>query len=141
MEIVWREEDLQFRVHLKPNQLLKYLNKGSAHTPATFKSIQHRVLRQLATLTSANHHNNTSKTGPMTTFMIYGKWLRQVERNLGPIGKDQADTLGRTHLLSILLSIARIAAPAMKSERNSKQLSHQQLSGKATDFAVQDLHD
>jgi hypothetical protein len=29
----------------------------------------------------------------------------------------------------------------MKSERNSKQLSHQQLSGKATDFAVQDLHD
>jgi hypothetical protein len=33
--------------------------------------------------------NNTSKTEPMTTFTMYfGKWSRQVERNLGPIGKD-----------------------------------------------------
>jgi hypothetical protein len=39
---------------LKPNQLLKYLNKGSAHTPATFISIQHGVLRRLASLTSTN---------------------------------------------------------------------------------------
>ena len=52
MELYWRENELKFQVHLKENQLLKYLNQGSTHTKATFKSIPHGVLRRLANLTS-----------------------------------------------------------------------------------------
>jgi hypothetical protein len=43
------------------------------------------------------------------------------------------------HLLSTLLSIVGIAAPATKSERNSKQLSYQQLPGRAMVFIADDL--
>ena len=33
MNLVWsEEEELQFQVYMKPNQQLKYLNKGSTHT-------------------------------------------------------------------------------------------------------------
>ena len=39
MELYWRGNELQFRVHLKPGQNIKYLNKGSAHTQHTFKAI------------------------------------------------------------------------------------------------------
>jgi hypothetical protein len=42
---------LNFRVHLKENQHLKYLNRGSTHTRAVFASIPHGVLQRLATLT------------------------------------------------------------------------------------------
>ena len=48
----WRKDDLKFQVHMKENQLLKYLNFGSAHTLACFKSIPSGVLRRLALLTS-----------------------------------------------------------------------------------------
>ena len=33
VEMYWLDDDLKFHVHLKENQLLKYLNKGSVHTP------------------------------------------------------------------------------------------------------------
>jgi len=39
LEMYWRQDELQFRVHLKPNQVLKNLNKDSAHTKATFQAI------------------------------------------------------------------------------------------------------
>jgi len=45
LEMYWREEELKFRVHLKPNQVLKYLNQGSAHTNACFRAIPYGVLR------------------------------------------------------------------------------------------------
>jgi hypothetical protein len=35
-------------VHLKENQVLKYLNEGSCHTSSCFKSIPHGVLRRLS---------------------------------------------------------------------------------------------
>ena len=54
MELYWRGDELKFRVHLKPNQQLKYLNKGSTHTNATFKSIPHGVIKRLSTLTICN---------------------------------------------------------------------------------------
>ena len=39
MELHWAPNNgLRFRVHLKPNQQLKYLNKGSSHTKACFTS-------------------------------------------------------------------------------------------------------
>ena len=52
MELFWLNDELKFRVHLKKGQLLKYLNKGSAHTNACLKAIPSGVLRRLASLTS-----------------------------------------------------------------------------------------
>ena len=53
MELSWSNLGaLTFRVHLKPNQRLKYLNRGSTHTKAVFASIPHGVLGRLARLTS-----------------------------------------------------------------------------------------
>jgi hypothetical protein len=43
---------LNFGVHLKPNQELKYLNAGSAHTPGCFKAIMTRVCYRLTKLTT-----------------------------------------------------------------------------------------
>ena len=57
MELYWREDALKFRVHLKDNQILKYLNLGSTHTQATFKSIPHGVIRRLTILTSPTPEN------------------------------------------------------------------------------------
>lgn len=53
MEMYWVGTELQFRVHLKENQQLKYLNKGSAHTSACFRAIPTGVFGRLAKLTSA----------------------------------------------------------------------------------------
>ena len=53
MEMCWSEKgELQFRVHLKGNQQLKYLNKGSAHTEECFQVIPSGVLRCVVTLTT-----------------------------------------------------------------------------------------
>ena len=53
MEMFWSERgDLQFRDHLKANQQLKYLNRGSTHMEACFQAIPSGVLRHLATLTT-----------------------------------------------------------------------------------------
>ena len=52
MEMFWStENDLNFRVHLKPNQQLKHLNKGSTHTEACFVAIPSGLVRRLALLT------------------------------------------------------------------------------------------
>jgi hypothetical protein len=57
MELYWRDEALAFKVHLKENQALKYLNEGSCHTSSCFKSIPHGVLRRLSILTSMTPEN------------------------------------------------------------------------------------
>ena len=49
---------LEFQVHRKKNQLLKYLNKESTHTKSTFKAIPNRVLNRLAKLTSRTEKNS-----------------------------------------------------------------------------------
>ena len=61
MEFYWLQDKLQFRVHLKPNQLLKYLNKGSTHTNSCFSSIPHGVIRRLTTLTSITQDNKSTR--------------------------------------------------------------------------------
>lgn len=43
-ELFWIDEQLQFSVHLKENQELKYLNKGSTHTSTCFRVILRGVL-------------------------------------------------------------------------------------------------
>ena len=75
LEMYWRDEDLQFRVHLKPNQELKYLNQGSAHTKATFKAIPHGVLRRLTLLTSVNEDNKNT-----TLDELYPKHIEALEK-------------------------------------------------------------
>ena len=52
MELRWHQNKPIFRVHLKPNQKLKYLNKSSNHTPSCFKSIYSGVFKRLAKLTT-----------------------------------------------------------------------------------------
>ena len=61
MELSWTEaEKLSFGVHLKPNQQLKYLNEGSAHTQACFKAITTGVYKRLASLTTVTNENKNS---------------------------------------------------------------------------------
>jgi hypothetical protein len=53
MEMYWSPKStLQFRVHLKANQTLKYLNHGSMHTEACFAAIPVGVMKRLASLTT-----------------------------------------------------------------------------------------
>jgi hypothetical protein len=58
MELKWADDNsLKFQVHLKPNQQLKYLNKGSAHTNACFRAIPAGVYNSLTKLTSMDNAN------------------------------------------------------------------------------------
>lgn len=54
MEMFWNDETLNFQVHLKDNQKLKYLNNGSSHTKSCFDAIWKGVSGRLAKLTSRN---------------------------------------------------------------------------------------
>jgi len=62
MELSWRNDGtLRFGVHMKPNQQLKYLNAGSAHTPGCFKAITAGVCYRLTKLTTVNEDNADMK--------------------------------------------------------------------------------
>jgi hypothetical protein len=53
MEMYWSPEGiLQFRVQLKENQVLKYLNRGSTHTDACFAAIPAGVMKRQGSLTT-----------------------------------------------------------------------------------------
>jgi hypothetical protein len=54
MEMYWNSQgQLLFRVHLKPNQQLLYLNRGSSYTLSCYRAIESSVMGRLAKLTSA----------------------------------------------------------------------------------------
>jgi hypothetical protein len=58
MEMYWSSRgQLLFCVHLKPNQQLLYLNRGSSHTSSYCRAIESGVLGRLAKLTSATAAN------------------------------------------------------------------------------------
>jgi GIY-YIG catalytic domain len=58
MEMFWSKSgNLNFKVHLKSNQLLKYLNNGSAHTKACLRAIPTGVCGRLAKLTMVHNEN------------------------------------------------------------------------------------
>ena len=57
MEFYWKDDDLLFQVHMKPNQQVKYLNQGSAHRRDVFKAIPSGVMGRLAKLTSRTEEN------------------------------------------------------------------------------------
>ena len=52
---------MEFQLHRKPNQKLKYLNKGSTHTNATFNAIPSGIFYRLAKLTSKTKKNTQMK--------------------------------------------------------------------------------
>jgi hypothetical protein len=55
MELSWSDDcSLKFGVHMKPNQQLKYLNAGSAHTPGCFNAIKTGVCYPLTKLTTVD---------------------------------------------------------------------------------------
>ena len=58
MTISWNcRGELRFKVYTKPNQQLKYLNKGSCHTHHCFTAIPRGVFGRLARLTSKTRRN------------------------------------------------------------------------------------
>ena len=52
---------LKFKVHIKPNQALKYLNRGSSHTNSCFKAIASGVFGRLTKLTSKSKKTMNSR--------------------------------------------------------------------------------
>jgi hypothetical protein len=62
MELSWNEKrELSFGVHLKLNQQLKYLNKGSAHTKDCFLAITNGVCKWVTKLTSIDESNENKR--------------------------------------------------------------------------------
>ena len=88
MELFWaRNSQLRFRVHLKPNQHLKYLNADSTHTRACFRAIPTGVCHRLAKLTTATRYNKHRSMD-----QLYPKHFQALDRaglltesNMGPI--------------------------------------------------------
>ena len=78
--MIWStENDLNFRVHLKPNQQLKYLNKGSTHTEACF-AIPSGAVRRLALLTTRTNESEDIRMDEL--YPLHAKALRAA--NLAP---------------------------------------------------------
>jgi len=75
MELYWLNTNLEFCVHLKPNQLLKYLNKGSTHTAVCFKAIPSGVVRRLASLTALTTENANKRINE-----LYPEHAKALER-------------------------------------------------------------
>ena len=59
LEFLWNADGaLEFQVHPKPNQKLKYLNTASIHTNATFNAILSGIFYRLAKMTSRTKKNS-----------------------------------------------------------------------------------
>ena len=58
LEFIWNADgELEYQVHRKPNQQLKYLNKGGTHTNVTFNVILIGIFYRIAKLTSRTKKN------------------------------------------------------------------------------------
>ena len=57
MEFFWCDDALLFKVHLNPNQQVKYLNQGSAHMRDVFKAIISGVMVRLVKITTQTPDN------------------------------------------------------------------------------------
>ena len=65
MELFWNDDgEPNFWVHLKKNQAIKYLNKGSPHKKACFKATPLGVLNRLAKLQLFKHEPNNGRDLP-----------------------------------------------------------------------------
>ena len=58
LEFLWNADgELGYQVHQKPNQKIKYLNKGSTHTNATSNATPSGIFYRLTKLTSGAKNN------------------------------------------------------------------------------------
>jgi hypothetical protein len=81
MEMYWSlEGNLQFRVHLKENQVLKYLNRGSTHTNACFAAIPTGVMKRLSSLTTRTEKSELTTMDEL--YPVHAKALKKA--NLAP---------------------------------------------------------
>ena len=80
MELYWHSDNsLKFQVHLKKNQQLKYLNKGSAHTRACLEAIPYGVLNRLAKLTTKTPQNEHKRLDEI--YPLHADALRAAQLN------------------------------------------------------------
>ena len=77
--------NLRFEVHLKPNQQLKYLNKGRCHTTNYFRAFLNGVITRLSKLTSATRHILESKLD--TLYPHHAEALRKLDLAPSPFPK------------------------------------------------------
>jgi len=88
VEMCWSPEgELQFRVHLKKNQALKYLNRGSSHTEACFAAIPAGVMKRLASLTTRTKESEVKMMDEL--YPEHAKALRAAK-----LAPDKFPTLG-----------------------------------------------
>lgn len=115
-EMYWNEqEELEFRVHLKPNQQLKYLNKGSCHTSECFRSIQQGVQKRLAKITTKTEENANQTLDDIYPDHFAALYQADLVSNVIPtLAKAQAEQ--ETELIS-----GENAALKKKRERDRKR--------------------
>ena len=78
IELLWKaDRELKYQVHRKPNQKLKYLNKGSTHTNEMFNAIPSRIFYRLAKLTSITKNNASMKIDER--YQVHAKALSKYE--------------------------------------------------------------
>ena len=120
----WLDDDLKFRVHLKENQLLKYLNKGSAHTKAFFKAIPNGVISRLASLTSMTPGNADTRLD-----VLYPDHASALTR-AGLVLNDEFPTL-REALNSIqsqsTTKLSEIGLPVSSNDAKAKKRKEKKL--------------
>jgi hypothetical protein len=115
MELIWSEQkELQFQVYMKPNQQLKYLNKGSTHTGAVFKAIPKGVYQRLAKLTTMTEMN-----GNLTLKEIYPKHFKALEH--ANLVKGKIPTLRETKLEIETLKMLSEASKAAKEKKGRER--------------------
>ena len=56
-ELFWHKNELKFKVHVKPNQQLKYLNRSSTHLVHVFNAVPNAIIKRIAQLTSITATN------------------------------------------------------------------------------------
>ena len=62
LEFLWNADgEKEYQVHQKPNQQLKYLNKGSTHTNAMSNAIPSGIFYRLTKITSRKNKNAQMK--------------------------------------------------------------------------------
>ena len=71
----WKDNDLCFGVHVKPNQQIQYLNYGSMHTNACLRAIPEGVFNRLGKLTTL-----TDETKDLPIDRIYPRHVHKLQQ-------------------------------------------------------------
>lgn len=73
--------DLDFKVHLKPNSKIKYVNKTLDHSKLVIKEVKNGVLERLCKLTTINEARRKEKIENI--YLEYVKALRKADLLVG----------------------------------------------------------